>query len=136
MKKGKIIQPILWTEWPTGAVMGAGSLWPSLHNGSFTCGKFRGWNQQQVKQWMFHEVPKRNSQVTTPVPLSSEMELNQIQLILLVCFIWRPSAFAQQNYFIMLSPKLKSSFQRTGARTRVLVLIPGSITYVWNWNQN
>jgi hypothetical protein len=26
---------------------------------------------------VFHEVPKRNSQVITPVPLSSEKELNQ-----------------------------------------------------------
>jgi hypothetical protein len=30
MKKKRIIQPILWTEQPTGAVMGAGSLWPTL----------------------------------------------------------------------------------------------------------
>jgi hypothetical protein len=29
MKKRQIIQPILWIERPTGAVMGAGSLWPS-----------------------------------------------------------------------------------------------------------
>jgi len=28
MKKRRIIQPILWTEQPTGAVMGARSLWP------------------------------------------------------------------------------------------------------------
>jgi hypothetical protein len=28
MKKRRIIQPILWTERPTGAVMGVGSLWP------------------------------------------------------------------------------------------------------------
>jgi len=28
MKKRRIIQLILWTEWPTGAVMGAGSLSP------------------------------------------------------------------------------------------------------------
>jgi len=28
MKKRQIIQPILWTEQPTGAVMGAGSVWP------------------------------------------------------------------------------------------------------------
>jgi len=28
MKKRQIIQPILWTERPTGAVMGANSLWP------------------------------------------------------------------------------------------------------------
>jgi hypothetical protein len=28
MKKRRIIQTILWTERPTGAVMGAGSLWP------------------------------------------------------------------------------------------------------------
>ncbi len=28
MKKRQIIQPILWTERPTGAVMGTGSLWP------------------------------------------------------------------------------------------------------------
>jgi len=27
MKKRRIIQPILWTERPTGAVVGAGSLW-------------------------------------------------------------------------------------------------------------
>jgi hypothetical protein len=27
MKKRQIIQPILWIEQPTGAVMGAGSLW-------------------------------------------------------------------------------------------------------------
>jgi len=27
MKKRQIIQPILWIEWPTGAVMGPGSLW-------------------------------------------------------------------------------------------------------------
>jgi hypothetical protein len=27
MKKRQIIQPILWTEQPTGAVRGAGSLW-------------------------------------------------------------------------------------------------------------
>jgi len=30
MKKRRIIQPFLWTEWPTGAVMGAGSLWPAI----------------------------------------------------------------------------------------------------------
>jgi hypothetical protein len=30
MKKRRIIQPKLWTERPTGAVMGAGSLWPVL----------------------------------------------------------------------------------------------------------
>jgi hypothetical protein len=29
MKRRRIIQPILWTERPTGAVMGADSLWPS-----------------------------------------------------------------------------------------------------------
>jgi hypothetical protein len=28
MKKRRIIQPILWTERPTGAVMGVGSVWP------------------------------------------------------------------------------------------------------------
>jgi hypothetical protein len=82
------------------------------------------WNNECSMK--FHEVPKRNSQVITPGPLSSEKELNQIQLIF-VCFIWRPSDFAQQNYFldyfIILSPKLKFSFQRTGPRTGFLVLL-------------
>jgi hypothetical protein len=30
MEKRQIIQPILWIEWPTGAVMGAGALWPMV----------------------------------------------------------------------------------------------------------
>jgi len=30
MKKRRIIQAILWTERPTGADMGAGSLWPHM----------------------------------------------------------------------------------------------------------
>jgi hypothetical protein len=31
MKKRQFIQPILWTERPIGAVMGAGSLWPTSY---------------------------------------------------------------------------------------------------------
>jgi hypothetical protein len=65
---------------------------------------------------------KGTPQVITLGPLSLEKELDQIQLIF-VCFIWRPSDFAQQNYFlnyfIILSPNLKFSFQRTGTRTRI-----------------
>jgi hypothetical protein len=28
MKKRRIIQPIIWTEWSTAAIMGVGSFWP------------------------------------------------------------------------------------------------------------
>jgi hypothetical protein len=37
MKKRRIIQPILWTERPTGAVMGAGSLWPQMPTNLLAC---------------------------------------------------------------------------------------------------
>jgi hypothetical protein len=44
------MQPIQWTEWPTGALVAAGSLWPLDHPTTSRFGESIGWQIQQLKR--------------------------------------------------------------------------------------
>jgi hypothetical protein len=38
-------QPMLWTEWSTGALVGAGSLWPAIYQGLYMQNGVRSTNK-------------------------------------------------------------------------------------------
>jgi hypothetical protein len=70
MKKRRIIQPILWTERPTGAVMGAGSLWPLVTRPRTGTGQHRfAWWYLQLctSRWLILHWLLINKLLSTPM---------------------------------------------------------------------
>ncbi len=70
MKKRRIIQPILWTERPTGAVMGAGSLWPLVTRPRTGSGQHRfAWWYLQLctSRWLILHELLINKLLSTPM---------------------------------------------------------------------
>jgi len=74
MKKRRIIQPMLWTEWPTGAVMVAGSLWPLV----FTLGKARVRGQLPPYNKLATFCKFVKSYKTTPLDYKLIMYINNL----------------------------------------------------------